>query len=321
MKTFSIMEAAGEPFRLAARRPLATLAWGLVMMVPAVGALALMGPLFLEMMAEVTAHPEMSDDPEAFQQQFAGMMQMQLWSNLLNILQLASTLLVTTAIIRAVFADRKGDGAAFLRIGADEGRVAVIGVAVGVGAYLLMIVIVLLAVAAGFGLWSAPDPWRWIGWIGLGLGVVVGFLLLWGRLALLAPASIQQKDFAFVEGWKMGKGQTWRLFGLFLVLILICIVLGAAFLLLCALVVAIIGGGLGAFGDPEAIEAWFAALPERPGMLVSAGAILLLPMAYIQGFSQALMTAPYAHVVAKLAARPEPRDAAPISTDTEAAPE
>jgi hypothetical protein len=313
MKTFSIMEAAGEPFRLVGRRPLATLVWGLVMLLPAVGLMAVFMPMFIEVVTLAVENPDA--DPDMFSGQMAGQMfQFQLWSNLLNLIQLFLMLFVTTAIIRAVFAGKRGDGAAFLRIGMDELRVAVVGIAVCVGTYALMIVAVLLAVAVGFGLWSLPDPWRWLSCVGLGVSVFIGFLLLWGRLSLLAPASIQHQDFAFIEGWKMGRGQSWRLLGLLIVLILICLLMGVVFVVLAALVFAVIGGGMGAFSDPDAIQAWFRSLPERPGLLAGAGAILLLPMAYLQGFSQALMTAPYAYVVARLA--PEA-----ISTDTGSAPE
>lgn len=314
MKTFSITEAAAEPFRLVGRRPLATLAWGLVMLVPVVGSLALMIPLFREMAAAGAFDPETTAEPVMFGKDFAAMMQFQMWSGLLNLLQTFSLLLVTTAVIRAVFAGKRGDGAAFLRIGMDEFRVAVVGVAVFIGMYALAIITVLLAVAVGFAFWTLPDPWRWLSLLGLGGTAVIGFLLLWGRLCLLAPASMHHKDFAFVQGWKMGKGQSWRLLGLMIVLILICLLIGVAFLVLAAMVIGAVSGGLAAFSDPDAIEAWFLALPERPAMLAGAGAILLLPMAYLQGFSQALMTAPYAYVVARLAP-------APISTDTMAAPE
>lgn len=314
MKTFSITEAAAEPFRLVGRRPLATLAWGLVMLVPVIGSLALMIPIFTEMAAMGAFDPETASEPVMFGEDFAAMMQFQMWSGLLNLVQMLSLLLVTTAVIRAVFAGKRGDGAAFLRIGMDELRVGVIGVAVFFGIYALAIVTVLLAVAVGFAFWTLPDPWRWLSYLGLGGTAFFGFLLLWGRLCLLAPASMHYKDFAFVQGWKMGKGQSWRLLGLMIVLFLICLLIGVAFLVLAAVVIGAVSGGLAAFSDPDAIEAWFLALPERPAMLAGAGAILLLPMAYLQGFSQALMTAPYAYVVARLAP-------APISTDTVAAPE
>ncbi len=314
MKTFSITEAAAEPFRLVGRRPLATLVWGLVMLLPVVGSLALMIPFLTQMAAMGAFDPETASDSVMFGEDFAARMQFQMWSGWLNLVQMLTLLLVTTAVIRAVFAGRRSDGIAFLRMGMDEFRVAVIGVAIGVGMYALVIIAVLLAVAVGFAFWSIPDPWRWLSYLGLGGTAVFGFLLLWGRLSLLAPASIHHKDFAFVQGWKLGKGQSWRLLGLMIVLFLICLLIGVVFLVLAAVVIGVIGGGMGAFSDPDAIEAWFMSLPERPAMLAGAGAILLLPMAYLQGFSQALMTAPYAYVVARLAP-------APISTDTAVAPE
>ena len=313
MKTFSIMEAAAEPFRLVGRRPLATLAWGLVMLVPVVGLMVVFMPMFMEIVTLAIENPD--TDPEMFSDPLAGQMfQFQLWSNLLNLIQLGFLLVVTTAIIRAVFAGKRGDGAAFLRIGMDELRVAVVGVAVFFGMYALGIIAVLLAVALGVALWTLPDPWRWLGCVGLGVTVLVGLLLLWGRLSLLAPASIHHKDFAFVQGWRMGKGQSSRLLGLMVMLFFICLLVGVVVLVLAVVVFAVTAGGMTAFSDPEAIKAWFSSLPEQPWVLAGVGTALLLPMAWLQGFSQALTTAPYAYVTARLA--PDP-----ISTDTEAAPE
>ena len=48
--------------------------------------------------------------------------------------------------------------------------------------------------------------------------------------------------------------------------------------------------------------------------LIGAGLVLLLPIAWLQGFSQVLMTAPYARVVEVLAREAPP--VAPISADT-----
>ena len=41
-------------------------------------------------------------------------------------------------------------------------------------------------------------------------------------------------------------------------------------------------------------------------MLVGIGVVLLIPMAWLQGLSQTLFTAPYAHVVQALTADEEP---------------
>ena len=320
MKTFSILEAAGEPFRMITRRPLTMTAWGLLMLAPVVASFALMAPLLAEMVEAGAFDPDTMTDAALFGEDFATMMQFQAWSQFVNLLQLLATLLVTTAVIRAVYAGRRGDRAAFLRIGMDELQVAVVGVAILVGVMVLTFVALLLAVGVGFALWTVPEPWRWLSYGVMGLGAFLGLLLLWGRLALLAPACIHYRTFAFAEGWRLGRGQTWRLFGLMLVLILICLVIGLAILLLIIVVALAAGGSVQAFADPEAIEAWFEAVPERPGLLIAGGAILLLPMAFLQGFSAALMTAPYAYAVRALAGEPAPAAHAELSQNAQDAP-
>ena len=319
MKRFSIMDAAAEPFRLVGRRPLATIVWGLVMMAPTLMVIGAMIPFISELAASGAFSPEAlaADDPEEmpFGDDMATMMQFQIWSNLAQLLGLVTLVLVTTAIIRAVHAGRKGDGAFFLRFGMAELQVAVVGLAVGIGAFFVALIAILLAAGIGFAAWQLGDPWGWLVCIALGIAVFVGLLLLWGRLSLLAPASVHYRTFAFEEGWKLGRGNTWRLLGLWIILVLIAIMVGIALMILFMIVMLAVGGGMQA-ADPEAIEAWFESLPQQPAMLIGMGVVLLIPMAWIQGFSQALFTAPYARVVQVLA-----ESDAPPAVAAEAPPE
>lgn len=313
MKRFSVMDAAVEPFRLVGRRPLATIVWGLVMLAPSLMVIGAMIPFLSELGASGAFSPEAmaatESDDMPFGDDMATMMQFQIWSNLAQLLGLLSLLLVTTAIIRGVYAGRKGDRAFFLRIGMAELQVAVVGVAVGIGFFIVAIIAVLLAVGIGFAVWQLGDPWRWLLCIALGVSVFLGLALLWGRLCLLAPACIHYNTFAFEEGWKLGRGKTWSLFGLGLVLLLLAIVVGIAFMILFLIVILAVSGGV-SVTDPEAIEAWIGSLPRQPALLAGIGVVLLIPMAWLQGFSQTLFTAPYAHVVQALATREEPSAAA-----------
>ena len=301
MKTFSIMDAAVEPFRLVGRRPLATIVWGLVMLAPSLLTIGALLPLIGELAASGAFNAEALEAADSEEILFGGdmaaMMQFHLWSNLAQLLGLLSLLLVTTAIIRGVFAGRRGDRAFFLRIGMAELQVAVVGLAVCVGFFLVAILVVLLAVGLGIALWQLADPWRWLLCIALGLGVCLGLVALWGRLSLLAPASIHYRTFAFEEGWRLGRGKTWSLLGLWIILILIGIAVGLAFMTLFIIVMLAVGGGL-QLTDPEALEAWVESLPRRqPALLAAMAVLLLIPMAWLQGFSQTLFTAPFAHVV------------------------
>lgn len=303
---FSIGDAAIEPLRMLTVRPLMLLVWGLIMLLPVIATLAVAMPIFAELAeaglfdADATSSAAQDD---AFAEQVAGMFELQLWSQLLNLAQLIGILFVTAAVIRAVFAGRRGDGTAFLRIGIGELQVAVVGVAIFAGVMILAIVATLLAVGIGFAFSSVIQPWRTLIYVVMGIGLILGFLLLWGRLSLIAPASLHYKTFAFAEGWRLGRGQTWPLFGLLLLLFVIAMVMGLLLILVFALVAGLALGGMSAFSSPEAMEAWFTALPEQPpAVLIGVGALALLPMAYLQGFSQALMTAPYAFAVRSLAA-------------------
>ena len=309
MKTFSIMNAAAEPFRLVGRRPLATIVWGLVLLAPGLLVFGAMMPLLGEMFAgglDPTAFgPDADPETILFGDDMASMMQFQIWSNLGQLLGCVSLLLVTTAIIRGVFAGRKSERAFFLRIGMTELQVAVVGLAVTVGFCLVALIAILLAAGIGFAVWQLGDPWRWLLTIAMGVGVFLGLMLLWGRLSLLAPASVHYRAFAFEEGWKLGRGKTWSLLGLWLILFVIAIMVGIAFMILFFIVMLVVGGGAQATG-PEAVEAWVEGVLQQPALLAGIALVLLIPVAWLQGFSQALFTAPYAHVVQALAGRDEP---------------
>ena len=304
MKTFSIMDAAVEPFRVVGRRPIATIVWGLVMLAPGLMVMGAMLPLLAEVFAGGfnPAAFEPGSDPEMalFGDDMAAMIQFQIWSNLAQLLGLLSMLVVTTATIRAVYAVRKSDPGFFLRIGMGELQVAVVGVAIFIGFCIFAGLAVLLAVGLGFAVWQLADPWRWLLCVALGVTVFLALMLLWGRLSLLAPASIRYRTFAFEEGWKLGKGKTWSLLGLWIILLLIAIMVGIVFMILFLIVMLAVGGGISAT-DPEAVEAWIMSLPQQPALLAGLAVVLLIPVAWLQGFSQVLFTAPYAHVVQSLA--------------------
>ncbi|MDO9587125.1 MAG: hypothetical protein Q7J13_04255 [Brevundimonas sp.] len=309
MKTFSIMDAAVAPFRLVGRRPLATIVWGLVLLAPGLMVFVAMAPVAANIFSggfdPAVLEPRADGMEALFGDDMAAMMQFQIWSNLAQLFGILSLLLVTTAIIRGVFAGRKGDGAFFLRIGMAELQVAVVGVAIFIGFCLVALIAILLAVAIGFAVWQVGDPWRWLVCVTLGVVIFLALVLLWGRLSLLAPASIHYRTFAFEEGWRLGKGKTWSLFGLNIILFLIAITVGIAVMILFFIAMLVVGGGLQAT-DPEALEAWVTGLPQQPALLAGMVVLLLIPMAWLQGFSQVLFTAPFAHVVQALAGLEEP---------------
>ena len=167
-RRFSIGEAVGEPFRLAFRRPVTTMAWGLISIVPSLIVFAAMGPMFAEMiesggLAAAGAQPG-AGDFENFDQ----FMAFQAWSGLSQLLSLLALVMITTAIARAVIRGSRRDGWAFLRLSKDEFHVAVIGIAIFIG---VVVVIALGAVViAGFGIGAASTGAEWaavtaVGWV------------------------------------------------------------------------------------------------------------------------------------------------------------
>lgn len=300
MKTFSVLDAAIEPFRLVGSRPLSTVVWGLVILAPGLMAIGALAPILSELATSGAFSPEALEatDTAAFPvgDDMAAMMQLQLWSNLAQLLGLLTWVVVTAAIIRGVYAGRKSERAFFLRVGVAELQVAVVGLAVGIGFFFVAVFAILLALGIGFAVWQLESPWRLPLCIALGIAVAVGLMLLWGRLSLLAPASVYYKTFAFEEGWKLGRGKTWSLLGLWIILVLIGTVVGIAFMIVALIVIMAAGSGL-QVTDPEAIEAWIRSLPQRPFLLTGVAALLLVPLVWLQGFSQALFTAPFAHFV------------------------
>jgi hypothetical protein len=224
MKRFSTGTAIGDGFRLAAARPLAVFVWGLVILGPALGALALIMPVMAEMIADLPAPNGEGADDAVTQRMFAEMMQLQAASMVLNIGQLLGMVVVYTAIFRAVL--RPDERSVFsLRIGMDELRVAVVGLAIAVGLYVVIIVAVLLGAALGFALFSgADDGVATAVLVCLGLGLFVALLWVMARVSMMGPASVSYRDFAFVQGWKLASGQAWRLFGMMLLIVLMMLV-------------------------------------------------------------------------------------------------
>lgn len=321
MRRFSIGTAIGDAFRLIRQRPLAVFVWGLLTVAPIVGGFALLIPAMGEMVANMPpAGSDLSASPDPFDgQAFAHAMQFQMASMLMNIGQLLVMVVVYTAIMRAIL--RPGETRAFsLRVGMDELRVAVVGLAIGVGLYVAMIVVVLFAVALGVALglgMSAADSVVAVAVLGV-FAIVVGIAFLWAmaRVSLMAPASVLYREFAFVQGWKLASGRGWPLFGMML---LICLII-----ILIETVVAMIGIGLflgfavAGVGWSEmataaqavaGAEAWFAA----NWYWVIMGALAL---ALLYGVILTLGIAPYASACRQLAegdARPSIDEGSPES--------
>lgn len=311
-REFSIGAAVAAPFRLAFGKPLSTLAWGLVLMIPSVVAIAAFAPLFTRAIETGDAAVLASQGAMSDFEDFSQFMAFQAWSGLSNILGLLATLLVTTAVIRAAMAGRRGDGIAFLRFSKDELHVAVIGIAIVVGTAAVWILLALIILGFGIAAGVSGGEMSWSALIAVGVALVGLFatLVFWGRLSLIAPAAVILGTLAFDEGWKAGRGQTGRLFLLMLALFAVTLLIGVVVMTLVVIAAVILGASMVQFGDPggwddAAVETWMLSQLENPWPLVGIGALLTPILAWISGFSQALWTAPFAVAAEGLVQRPQ----------------
>jgi hypothetical protein len=266
MRRFSIGASIGDGFGLVTRRPLAVFVWGLLLLAPTFGSIALILPMMAEMFANLPATGADSADANPFSDQmFAEMMQFQLASMLLNIGQLVIMAVVYTAIFRAVL--RPAERGVFsLRLGMDELRVAIVGLAIGVVLYVAVMIVVVLGAAIGFAFWSGDTAAA--GWaLGVfGLLALVG--VCWGmaRASMMAPASVLYRDFAFAQGWRLASGKGWPLFGMMLLIMLVIVAIEAGLVLIGVMAFSGVwaAGGLDWAANPDAnpfigMNAWLSA--------------------------------------------------------------
>lgn len=221
MARFSIGTAIGEAFSLIRRRPLSVFVWGLLLVAPSVASVALILPMMGEVFASIAS--EGANQEQIHDAMMGDMMQVQGVSSLLNLVQLVLTVIVYTGVMRAVVRPRETSFFS-LRLGMDELRVAVVGVAIIVAFYLLLLILVLLGVGIGFAIWGLGEPFNWLIIAVLCIGLILAIWLGAARVSLIAPASVLHRTFAFEEGWKLGRGRTGALFGMMLLILLIIIV-------------------------------------------------------------------------------------------------
>ncbi|WP_321488781.1 hypothetical protein [uncultured Hyphomonas sp.] len=197
----------------------------------------------------------------------------------------------------------RGDGFG-LRIGADEGRLLIVGliwIALFIGMYLGFAVTVAIPVAAGF--LFAPDGVVLA--ILLGVVMMIGYMMfvLWlsARLSAAAALTVRDRQIRFFESWRVTRGKGWTIVGSWIVLGLIAMfVLILFYLLLAALGIGLLSAQLPGVMDGGASE------DEIIGAIISP--MFWLPMlAVVLAFTIAQST--LMHIFsgpAALAARTDP---------------
>jgi hypothetical protein len=302
---FSIGEALASGFRLTRHRPLRVWAWGVVSVAPSL----LVGALMLRLFGAVALEDMASNEPSAA---FVGqMIQFQALSGLANILQMLIWVAVTAAIFRTVLFPERPAPFAGLKVGMDEVRVAVVALAMLVAFYAAAIVIGLVAFAIGAGLWFVSE----VAAVALGLlTALAAGLAVWGvllRACLIMPTSVALGDFAFVQGWRLSKGQVLRLLGLSLAIVAVVLAIELALLAVIAVVLFLVAGinvfSLAAMldqGAPPTVN-W--------GVLIPWALAAFVPLSWLQGFLTTVMMAPYAEACRLLLAQAPQDETRPVA--------
>lgn len=280
------------------------LIWGVVVMIPYVLMVPLLGGFYARMFQQMAVAEQTGQSADAaMESMMAESIALSGASNLLTILQWFLAVIVATAVLRAVFTPGR-DRWFNLRVGMDELRYAVAVIALVIGVFVGVFILALVGAPLGFLLFSTlGEP---AGIFAIILLVLVLCVVLWLailRVCFIPIASIYHRDFAFAEGWKRGKGQVGRLFGLSLLIFLIYMGLS-----LVAYIVAIVGALIALAGSGiewGAVEP-FANVSVNWAIVGAVCALLFLPLCFLVGAVSVICTAPYADAYRQLVANEPP---------------
>lgn len=311
MARFSIGRSINDGFALLLARPVSVFVWGLIFVAPTILSI----PLIWNMLESMPVNEPQNSDA-AFQAMFGEMMQFQAVSGLLNLVQLLAMPIAYAAIMRAVIRPKESSWFS-VRVGMDELRIAVVGLAIGIGLYFGIIVLAFLGVGIGFAIHPMGEAALVSAIVLMVIALIAIVFIAMARVSLIAPASILYRDFAFEQGWRLAKGKTGALLGL---MILLCLIMLAIQIVVSGVVIAIVLAlvAAGAFGDVAAGAASAPVDPQTLGevlpplaaiwpWLIGAGVIGSI----FYGIVMTLGVAPFASACRQLAEG----DAPPASAD------
>ena len=259
MSKFSASDAAFVGFRLVREHPRTVAVWAVAMTVLslAVSALTikLAGPQLAEFMA---MNAQSNPSPEALLEMMGRLAPMMLFS-LVYSLALYSVMLA--ALNRMIL--RPADGRnAFLRLGADEGRQALMLVLVNLlmlGVYICGVLVsaVLLAVGVAVG---GPVAGL-LGLVGfVGLACLMIYIAV--RLSFASAITFDTGKVSVVGSWAMTKGHVGALLGAYLLAAVMAVIVYLLVMTIIAAVGAIVSGGISGLSglfepDMSSLEAFF----------------------------------------------------------------
>lgn len=284
-ETFSIGEALAAPVRVIRRHPLAVFVWGLTMVVFSLALSAMILGLLIDLPLED------AESAQAPAEIVARMAALQGLSMLANVGQLVLGVVLWAATMRATLRIGRPERYFFMRLGMDELRIGVVGLALGLGAYAAVIVLVLLGVAIGAVAWQANEALAVVLGFVMVLGLIAAVIYAMARLSLIAPATLILERFAFVEGWTLARGRMGSLLGLLVCtwLIYMAIYFVIAFLAILGFFASGVFAHMQAAGDALT----FRDLMPSPGVVAGLVVLLLGPGAFLYGAVMTLLCAPF----------------------------
>jgi len=188
-----------------------------------------------------------------------------------------------------------------LRIGADEGRLLVVGliwIAMFIGLYIGLIIAVIIPVVLGLVLGEDLIGVSIIFGVVFMIGVMILALWLCARLSAAAALTVRDQQIRFFESWRVTKGKGWTIVGAWIVLMLIIMLV----YLVLYIAAAALGFGLIAAQVPDFGDGRF---PEEEIMAAVASPAFWGPMLLVL-FAFFLVQAAFQHIIsgpAALAAR------------------
>jgi hypothetical protein len=285
MKKLDI-EFAFEGFRIISRRPMAVLAWGVVLLIVNVAGFGSFIPLMVPAIEQLAAAG--SPDPTLMPAILARMI---LPYFILLAVMIIGGAVVSCAIFRTALDGTKGRFGN-LRLGGDEVRMIVVHLLFAFVFFGIYLACLLAGGVIGGGLGVALNAVNEdlvaIG-VFIGIAVMVA-LMIWIllRLSLFAVQSFAEKTINLFGSWKLTKGNSWTLLGGYLLAFVLAIVVETVAMFVVWIVMAVVMvANMGAMQELS-----HSAGPPQFGTVMAAIAPMLI--AYVTLFSlfvQPLMTA------------------------------
>lgn len=296
MSQFSASDAALEGFRLVRRHPVAILAWcGVyflgIMAIAAVMAVVL-GPTFIEFIQDGGLESGRTD---VFAEQLANS-----WPAFILVLLLAMFLfgILTSAVYRSILRPDERS-VAYLRIGADEVRLAAVHMLLFLilMAFVIPINMLLLGAMGGIG-----GPVLTVA----ALALILAMFWVGVRLCLATPVTFAEHRISLARSWRLTRGRFWPLLGMAVLAVIFYVMVWLLVTFLGVVIVGLSGGAEAVASEgPPSVGTVIA-------LLVSVAIQLLVPTLQV-----VMIFAPFAVAYQALSG---PEDPVPVTPPASAEP-